>query len=272
MNNTQFRILYNKIKNHKPVARILSRATIRLGFLRSRHYATELIVPRLHQPEPITGRLPGSVWLASLITVVPSFLAFASHSSSTLVLNFLKFPCGSLVYDSFFFARCCLAIRAKAAPPNSTVIGGAGTGVGLPDEPEDPCQPPVDVDDQPPVELDEELLDELLELLDEEDELDEDEEELVELLVDDETLPEDEEVELTFPDDVDELIPPVDDEVDEITTVPPPLPPPKKPPPNPLDEPPYPPEPPMIPPLVEPPEVESCWFCGMLIFTGTLTI
>jgi len=49
------------------------------------------------------------------------------------------------------------ATIAAAAPPNKKIIGGAGTGAGVPPvEPVEPC-PPVELqppfDDQPPLEL-----------------------------------------------------------------------------------------------------------------------
>ena len=39
---------------------------------------------------------------------------------------------------SAFFASRLRATSAAAAPPNSRIIGGAGTGEGPPDEPLDP--------------------------------------------------------------------------------------------------------------------------------------
>jgi hypothetical protein len=49
------------------------------------------------------------------------------------------------------------ATIAAAAPPNSRIIGGAGTGAGVPPvDPVEPC-PPLELqppfDDQPPFEL-----------------------------------------------------------------------------------------------------------------------
>ena len=70
----------------------------------------ELTAPRLHQPDSITGRLPESVWLVGLITVVFSLVSRYprnSHSSSTPDPNFLK-----------GFRPCC----------SSTCKIGAGSG------------------------------------------------------------------------------------------------------------------------------------------------
>lgn len=39
---------------------------------------------------------------------------------------------------AFFLPKRLRATSAAAAPPNSRIIGGAGTGAGPPDEPLDP--------------------------------------------------------------------------------------------------------------------------------------
>lgn len=96
------------------------------------------------------------------------------------------------------------ATSAAAAPPNSRIIGGAGTGAGPPEllPPQSRRQPPWLLDPCPPFELQPlELLQWPLDEDDVEDELDE----LVEELLDDEVL------ELV---EVEDETSPLDDEVD----------------------------------------------------------
>jgi len=155
----------------------------------------------------------------------------------------------SVESSDFFLANRFRATSAAAAPPNSRIIGGAGTGAGppelLPPHPRpqlllpwllDPCQPlepqplellqwlldPFDEDevDDEFDELVEELFDDEvetspLELVDELVEVDDETSPLDEEEVEDDTSPLEDEVELTWPLDVEVEEPPVEVEVEE---------------------------------------------------------
>jgi hypothetical protein len=142
------------------------------------------------------------------------------------------------------------ATSADAAAPNSSTIGGAGTGVGGPPlEVEPPLEELVLDDEEVEEEVDE--LDEVdqsilpLDEVEDEDEVDDDTFPLDEVDVEDDTLPDEDEVLDTPPvlDEVD-VDPPL--EVEEMTMLPLELPPPKNPPKKPPPKPPNPPLPPTM--------------------------
>lgn len=81
----------------------------------------------LHQPVPIAGELPGTVWLAGLITVVSSLVQGhepCSHSFPTPVANFLK-------VDTFHPAVACPSRLVGHVGIEPTSIPNQGTALPL---------------------------------------------------------------------------------------------------------------------------------------------